>query len=206
VAVLPAAVAILKALGLESAIVSALQMVIPVFTQIIVDRVVVEGDRTLSICSSSDARGARLRDRGDGRPALPHEAAAVHRLGDARSISLQRLLAADELLRDATHWRHPTPAPGMRTRVREFIATRCGRIVVGRAARRHAGDDVRPQSALVAGLSRDRARLRRDDVLLGAPAAVARQARMHGRYQSHQIDAIKGIETVKSMGAEQTFP
>jgi ABC-type bacteriocin/lantibiotic exporter with double-glycine peptidase domain len=27
----------------------------------------------------------------------------------------------------------------------------------------------------------------------------------YGRYQSHQIDAIKGIETVKSMGAEQTF-
>ena len=28
----------------------------------------------------------------------------------------------------------------------------------------------------------------------------------HGKYQSFQIDAIKGIETVKSLGAEALLP
>lgn len=199
---------IVKALGL-AAIVSALQMVIPVFTQIIVDRVVVEGDRTLLnllilgmlavlvfmtgatvvqryLMSFAAVRidSATLDHLTQRLLALPMSYFATRRTGD-----IQRRL---EGMRHVREFIVQQGVGGLSSAV-QLVATLAMMFVYS------------PRLSLV--------------FLATAPAyavmmySSARYLRplldkledAYGRYQSHQIDAIKGIETVKSMGAEQTF-
>jgi HlyB family type I secretion system ABC transporter len=199
---------ILKAVGL-AAIVSALQMVIPVFTQIIVDRVVVEGDRTLLnlliagmltvlvfmtgatviqryLMSFAAVRidSATLDHLTQRLLALPMSYFSTRRTGD-----IQRRL---EGMRHVREFIVQQGVGGLSSAV-QLVATLTMMFVYS------------PRLSLV--------------FLATAPAyavmmySSARYLRplldkledAYGRYQSHQIDAIKGIETVKSMGAEQTF-
>ena len=93
-------------------IVSVLQMVIPVFTQVIVDRVLVEHDvGLLNILIVGMVGGRRLHPGRHGHPALPAELhRGPHRLGHARLPHPPAAQPADELLQHPAHRRHPAPA------------------------------------------------------------------------------------------------
>ena len=198
----------LKALAL-AAIVSGLQMVLPVFTQIIVDRVVVNQDRALLtllitgmlavlvfmtaatlvqryLMSFAAVRidAATLDHLTRRLLALPMSYFATRRTGD-----IQRRLAGMKQVREFL----VQQGVGALSAAVQLLATLTMMMVYS------------PRLTLVflattplyAALMYYSARFLRPllDKLEDA----------YGRYHSHQIDAIKGIETVKSMAAEGTF-
>ncbi len=93
-------------------IVSVLQMVIPVFTQVIVDRVLVERDvNLLNILIGGMAGVVVVHADRHGHPALPAQLyRGARRLGDARLPHPAAPEPADELLQHPAHRRHPAPA------------------------------------------------------------------------------------------------
>ena len=204
----PYARLMMKAVALAG-IVSGLQMVVPVFTQIIIDRVVVEQDRELLglliigmmivlffmtsatlvqryLMSFAAVRidSATLDHLTRRLLALPMSYFATRRTGD-----IQRRL------------------DGMR-QVREFLVQQG---VTGLSA----GVQLLATLAMMAIYSPSLTLV----FLATTPlygALMYYSARFlrplldkleesYGHYRSHQIDAIKGIETVKAMGAEGTF-
>jgi len=197
-----------KAIGL-AAIASALQMVFPIFTQIIVDRVLVDRDLTLLhvivgsmllvlvfmtvailvqryLLSFSAVRidAATLDFLTRKLLALPMSYFTTRRTGD-----IQRRLA------------------GMR-QVREFLVQSCvtgltagvqlvaslGLMIVYSSTLTGVFLITAPLYALLMGFSAKWLRPIFDNLEEG-----------FGKYNSHQIDAIRGIETVKAMGAESAF-
>ncbi|MEO7456601.1 MAG: peptidase domain-containing ABC transporter [Gemmatimonadaceae bacterium] len=197
-----------KAVAL-AAIVSALQMVLPVFTQIIVDRVVVEQDRGLLgllivgmmgvlvfmtiatllqryLMSFAAVRidSATLDHLTRRLLALPMSYFSTRRTGD-----IQRRLDGMQHVREF----FVQQGVGALSAAVQLVATLTMMVVYS------------PRLTLVflatvplyGGMMFYSSRFLRPllDKLEDA----------YGRYHSHQIDAIKGIETVKSMSAEGTF-
>jgi HlyB family type I secretion system ABC transporter len=197
-----------KALGLAG-IVSALQMVLPVFTQIIVDRVVVEQDRTLLGLMVGGMLGV-----------LVFMTAAT---------LLQRYLMSFVAVRlDSSTLDHLTQRL-LALPMSYFSTRRTGDIQRRLEGMRHVREFFVQQG--VAGLS---AVIQLAATLLmmfvyssrltlvflvtaplyaGMMYFSARYLRplfdkledAYGKYHSYQIDAIRGIETVKAMAAEGTF-
>jgi HlyB family type I secretion system ABC transporter len=197
-----------RAVGL-AAIVSALQMVLPVFTQIIVDRVVVEQDKSLLNLLIAGMLGvlvfmtaatvvqrylmsfvavridsATLDHLTRRLLTLPMSYFATRRTGD-----IQRRL---EGLRHVREFFVQQGVGGLTSAV-QLVAT-LGMMFVYSARLALVFMATAP---LYAALMYNSARYLRPllDKLEDA----------YGRYQSHQIDAIRGIETVKAMAAEGTF-
>ncbi len=199
---------LLQALGL-GLIGAALQMILPIFTQVIVDRVLVERRRVaLEHDRRLDDRGPGLPGPIDGRPALSVE---LRRRADRRVIARlpdpQAPGPSDVYFSTRRTGDIQRRLEGMRN-VREFLV-QSG--VAGLAAATQLG------ASLILMLIYSRALT--VVFLLTAPlygllmVLSARWLRpvfdtledSFGKYHSHQIDAIKGIETVKALGAEGSF-
>ncbi len=199
---------IAKAVGL-AAVVSTLQMVLPVFTQIIVDRVVVEQDRALlSLLITGMLAVLVFMTVGTVVQRYLMSFVAVRVDSGTLDYLTQRLLALPmsyfSTRRTGDIQRR---LEGMR-KVREFLVQQG---VTGLSSLVQLTATVlmmfvySPRLSVVflttaplyAALMYFSARFLRPllDKLEDA----------YGRYQSHQIDAIRGIETVKAMGAEGTF-
>jgi ATP-binding cassette subfamily B protein len=204
----PHAGLLLRALGL-ALVVSALQMVFPVFTQVIVDRVVVEQDVALLhllvgamaavmvfmvaalaaqryllsfVAVRVDAASLDLLVR--RLLALPASYFATRRTGD-----LQRRLDGARQVRDVL--------------VQQGVAgvTAAAQIVATLVLMLVYSPVLTLVFVAVAPLY---------GLLMLASSRILRPIFDHleeafGKYQSRQIDAIKGIETVKALGAESTF-
>jgi ATP-binding cassette subfamily B protein len=197
-----------RAVGL-AAVVSALQMVLPVFTQIIVDRVVVEQDKSLLNLLIAGMLGVLVF----------MTAATV----------IQRYLMSFVAVRiDSATLDHLTRR--LLTLPMSYFATRrTGDIQRRLEGMRHVREFFVQQGVggltaavqLAATLAMMFVYSARLALVFMATAPVyaalmynsARYLRplldkledAYGRYQSHQIDAIRGIETVKAMAAEGTF-
>jgi ATP-binding cassette subfamily B protein len=197
-----------RAVGL-AAIVSALQMVLPVFTQIIVDRVVVEQDRTLLNLLIAGMLGvlvfmtaatiiqrylmsfvavridsATLDHLTRRLLTLPMSYFATRRTGD-----IQRRL---EGMRHVREFLVQQGVGGLSSAV-QLVATLVMMFVYsGRLALVFLAT-----APLYAALMYNSARYLRP--------LLDKLEDSYGRYQSHQIDAIRGIETVKAMAAEGSF-
>jgi ATP-binding cassette subfamily B protein len=197
-----------KAVGL-AAIVSALQMVLPVFTQIIVDRVVVEQDRTLLNLLVVGMLGVLVfMTVGTVVQRYLMSFVAV-RIDSATLDHLTRRLLSLPMSYFATRRTGDIQRrlEGMRY-VREFFV-------------QHGVGALSAAVQLLATLAMMfvySARLTLVFLVTAPLYAImmynsARYLRplldkledAYGRYQSHQIDAIRGIETVKAMAAEGTF-
>jgi ATP-binding cassette subfamily B protein len=199
---------LLRALGL-AAVVSSLQMSLPVFTQVIVDRVLVEQDVSLLnlmigamaavMAFMIAALGAQryllsfVAVRVDAATldfltrrllALPVSYFAARRTGD-----IQRRLDGVRQLRDflVQHG-----VAGL-TAVVQILAT----LVLMFAYSPTLGLVFLATAPLYALLMRVSARVLRP--------IFDRLEEAFGKYRSHQIDAIKGIETVKALGGENAF-
>jgi len=197
-----------KAVGL-SAIVSSLQMVLPVFTQIIVDRVVVEQDRSLLNLLIAGMLGVLVFMTAATVVQRYLMSFVAVRIDSATLDHLTRRLLTLPMSYFATRRTGDIQRrlEGMRY-VREFFVQQ-GVNALSSAVQLLATLLMMfiysPHLALV--------------FLATAPAYAllmynsARYLRplldkledAYGRYQSHQIDAIRGIETVKAMAAEGTF-
>ncbi len=198
----------LKAIGL-AAIVSALSMVLPVFTQIIVDRVVVDQDRALLgvlvfgmfgvlffmtmatllqryLMSFAAVRidSATLDYLTRRLLALPMSYFGTRRTGD-----IQRRLDGMKQVREFL----VQQGIGALSSAVQLIVTLVMMLVYSPRLMLVFMATVPLYGALMYFSSRYLRPL--FDKLEDA----------YGHYRSHQIDAIKGIETVKSMGAEGTF-
>jgi ATP-binding cassette subfamily B protein len=197
-----------KAVGL-AAIVSALQMVLPVFTQIIVDRVVVEQDRSLLtlliigmlavlvfmtaatvvqryLLSFVAVRvdSATLDYLTQRLLALPMSYFATRRTGD-----IQRRL---EGMRHVREFLVQQGVSGLSSVV-QLTAT----VLMMFVYSPRLSVVFLATAPLYAALMYFSARYLRP--------LLDRLEDAYGKYQSNQIDAIRGIETVKAMGAEGTF-
>ena len=198
----------LKALAL-AAIVSGLQMVLPVFTQIIVDRVVVNQDRALLglliigmlgvlvfmtaatlvqryLMSFAAVRidAATLDHLTRRLLALPMSYFATRRTGD-----IQRRLAGMKQVREflVQHGVGALSASVQLLATLTMMMVYSPRLTLVFLA----------TTPLYAALMFYSSRFLRP--------LLDKLEESYGRYHSHQIDAIKGIETVKSMAAEGTF-
>ena len=194
---------------LLAVVVTLLQLLFPVFTQIVVDTVIVENDvGLLQDHPHRDGRGARLRAAGEPGAGVPAQLRRrADRRGHPRFPHAAAAVAADALLQQPAHRRHPAPP-----------RRRAGGPPVRRAAR-HRGS---------AGAPRGRRRRRPDGRLQpDAPAVFlvtiplyvgmmwfsvkvlrplfADLEESQGQYASQQIDAIKGIEAVKAASGEMAF-
>ena len=197
-----------KAVGL-AAIVSALQMVLPVFTQIIVDRVVVEQDLTLLNLLIAGMLGVLVFMTVATIIQRYLMSFVAVRIDSATLDHLTRRLLALPMAYFATRRTGDIQRrlEGMR-HVREFIV-------------QHGVGGLSAAVQLVATLGMMFVYSGRLTLVFLATAPLyalmmynsARYLRplldkledSYGRYQSHQIDAIRGIETVKAMAAESTF-
>ena len=198
----------LRALGL-AIVVSALQLVLPVFTQVIVDRVLVEQDVTLLrllivamgatmvfIMASLLAQRyllsfAAVRIDAAGLDfitrrllALPMSYFATRRTGD-----LQRRIEGVRQIRDLMV---QNGIAGV-TAVAQLIAT-VGLMAVYSPTLTLVFLTTAPLYGLLMFIAVRRLRPTFYDL-----------EDAYGRYHSYQVDAIKGIETVKAVGGEQMF-
>lgn len=198
----------LKALAL-AAIVSGLQMVLPVFTQIIVDRVVVDQDRALLGLLVTGMLGVLVFMTAATLVQRYLMSFAAVRIDSATLDHLTRRLLALPMSYFATRRTGDIQRrlEGMK-HVREFLVQQ------GVGA-------LSASVQLVATLTMMAVYSPRLTVVFLATtplyaALMYFSSRIlrplldkledsYGRYHSHQIDAIKGIETVKSMAAEGTF-
>jgi ATP-binding cassette subfamily B protein len=197
-----------KAVGL-AAVISALQMVLPVFTQIIVDRVVVEQDRALlSLLITGMLAVLVFMTVGTVVQRYLMSFVAVRVDSGTLDYLTQRLLALPmsyfSTRRTGDIQRR---LEGMR-QVREFLVQQGVSglsSIVQLTATLLMMFIYSPRLSVVflatapiyAALMYYSARFLRP--------LLDRLEDAYGRYQSHQIDAIRGIETVKAMGAEGTF-
>ena len=197
-----------KAVSL-AAIVSALQMVLPIFTQIIVDRVVVEQDRSLLGLLIVGMLAVLLFMTAATIVQRYLMSFAAVRIDSATLDHLTRRLLALPMSYFATRRTGDIQRrlDGMRT-VREFLVQQG---VGGLSA-------VVQLVATLIMMSIYSGRLTLV-FLMTSPLYIIlmfysrrilrplldKLEESYGRYHSHQIDAIKGIETVKAMGAEGTF-
>jgi ATP-binding cassette subfamily B protein len=197
-----------KAIGL-AAIVSALQMVLPIFTQIIVDRVVIEQDSNLLFLMVAGMLGVLVFMTG--------------------ATVLQRYLMSFIAVRiDSSTLDHLTQRL-LALPMSYFATRRTGDIQRRLEGMRHVREFLVQQGVgglsalvqLVATVSMMFVYNSRLAFVFLATAPLygammyfsARYLRplldkledAYGRYHSYQIDAIRGIETVKAMGAEGTF-
>ena len=198
----------LKALAL-AAIVSGLQMVLPVFTQIIVDRVVVDQDRSLLHLLIIGMLGVLVFMTAATLVQRYLMSFAAVRIDSATLDHLTRRLLALPMSYFATRRTGDIQRrlEGMK-HVREFLVQQgVGALSAG--------------VQLLATLTMMLVYSPRLTLVFLATAPLygalmyysSRFLRplldkledAYGRYHSHQIDAIKGIETVKSMAAEGTF-
>ena len=192
-----------------AAIVSALQMVLPIFTQIIVDRVVIDQDRALLSLLILGMLGVLVFMTAATVVQRYLMSFAAVRIDSATLDHLTRRLLALPMSYFATRRTGDIQRrlDGMR-QVREFLVQQgVGALsaMVQLIATLAMMAIYSPRLMLV--------------FLATAPlygALMYYSARFlrplldkledaYGKYHSHQIDAIKGIETVKSMAAEGTF-
>ena len=192
-----------------AAIVSALQMVLPIFTQIIVDRVVVDQDRALLTLLIMGMLGVLLFMTAATIVQRYLMSFAAVRIDSATLDHLtQRLLAlpmsyfstrrTGDIQRRLEGMRH----------VREFIVSQG---VGGLSSSVQLVATLAMMFIYSAKLAL--VFLATAPLYMAMMYSSARYLRplldkledSYGKYHSHQIDAIKGIETVKSMGAEGTF-
>ncbi len=190
-------------------IVSALQMVIPVFTQVIVDRVVVERDMTLLhilIVGMAGVVGFTLIATLVQRYLLSWAAVRV----DAASLDFitRRLLGLP------MHYFTSRRTGDIQRRlngiwqIREFMVEH-GVASLTAVAQLLAAVTLMllysPTLTLVFLSSAPLLILLMRFASSRLRPLYSELEESYGRYQSFQIDAIKGIETVKSLGAEQAF-
>ena len=199
---------LLRALALAG-IVSGLQMVLPVFTQVIVDRVVVEQDRGLLTLMVGGMLAVLLFMTASTvlqRYLLSFTAVRV----DASTLDyLTRRLLALPMSYFATRRTGDIQRrlDGMR-QVREFLVSQG---VGGLSALVQLVATLTMMFIYSASLAL--VFLATAPIYIGLMYFSARLLRpllskleeAYGKYHSHQIDAIKGIETVKAMGAEGAF-
>ena len=204
----PYARLMMKALALAG-IVSALQMVLPVFTQIIIDRVVVEQDRDLLSLLIMGMMVVLVFMTSATLVQRYLMSFAAVRIDSATLDHLTRRLLALPMSYFATRRTGDIQRrlDGMR-QVREFLVQQG---VVGLSAIVQLLATLTmmtiysPSLTLVfltttplyAALMYYSAKFLRP--------LLDKLEESYGHYRSHQIDAIKGIETVKAMGAEGTF-
>ena len=197
-----------KALGL-AAIVSALQMVLPIFTQIIVDRVVVDQDRALLGLLIIGMFGVLLFMTVATVVQRYLMSFAAVRIDSATLDFLTRRLLALPMSYFATRRTGDIQRrlEGMK-RVREFLVQQ------GVGALSSAVQLVATLVMMAVYSPRLTVVFLATAPLYGAlmyfsakylRPLLDKLEDSYGRYHSHQIDAIKGIETVKSMAAEGTF-
>jgi ATP-binding cassette subfamily B protein len=199
---------ILRALGL-AAVISGLQMLLPVFTQVVVDRVVVDRDvalLNLLILAMALVMVVTILATGIQRYLLAFVAVRVdaatldflvRRLlalpltyfSSRRTGDLQRRLEGVRQLRDVL-LQHGVTAMTSAVQLAAMLALM---VVYSRMLALIFLGAV-PVYALLMLVS---ARVLRP--------IYGRLEEAFGKYHSHQIDAIKGIETVKALGAESAF-
>jgi len=197
-----------KAVGL-AAVVSGLQMVMPVFTQVIVDRVLVEQDSSLLTLMIVGMLGVLVFTTVATIVQRYLMSFVAVRLDSTTLDHLTRRLLALPMSYFATRRTGDIQRrlEGMR-HVREFIVQQgvgglsaAVQLVVTLAMMFVYSPRLTfvflATAPLYAGLMYYSARYLRP--------LLDRLEEAYGRYQSYQIDAIKGIETVKAMGAEGTF-
>ncbi|MDB4890336.1 MAG: ATP-binding cassette protein [Gemmatimonadetes bacterium] len=198
----------LKALAL-AAIVSGLQMVLPIFTQVIVDRVVVEQDRGLLGLLILGMMGVLVFMTAATLVQRYLMSFAAVRIDSATLDHLTRRLLALPMSYFATRRTGDIQRrlEGMK-QVREFLVQQ------GVGALSAAVQLIITLTVMLVYSPRLTLVFLATAPLYGALMYYsARFLRplldkledAYGKYHSHQIDAIKGIETVKSMAAEGTF-
>ena len=198
----------LKALAL-AAIVSGLQMVLPVFTQIIVDRVVVNQDRALLGLLVTGMLGVLVFMTAATLVQRYLMSFAAVRIDAATLDHLTRRLLALPMSYFATRRTGDIQRrlAGMK-QVREFLVQH------GVGALSAAVQLLATLTMMMVYSPRLTLVFLATTPLYGAlmyfssrflRPLLDKLEEAYGRYHSHQIDAIKGIETVKSMAAEGTF-
>jgi ATP-binding cassette subfamily B protein len=197
-----------KAVGL-AAIVSALQMVLPVFTQIIVDRVVVEQDRSLLSLLIAGMLGVLVFMTAATVIQRYLMSFVAVRIDSATLDHLTRRLLALPMSYFATRRTGDIQRrlEGMR-HVREFIVQQgVGGLSAGvqLVATLLMMFVYSPRLALVFLATAPLYALMMYNSARYLRPLLDKLEDAYGRYQSHQIDAIRGIETVKAMAAESTF-
>ncbi len=199
---------LLRSLGL-AAVVSALQMVLPVFTQVIVDRVLVEHDVSLLnllIGAMGVVMALMVASMGVQRYLLSFVAVRV----DSATLDfLTRRLLALPTTYFATRRTGDIQRRLVGVRqVRDFLVQH-GVAALTAAVQLLASLALMfvysPRLALIFFATAPLYAL-----LMAASARLLRPIfdrleEAFGKYHSHQIDAIKGIETVKALGAENAF-
>ncbi|MEO5814935.1 MAG: peptidase domain-containing ABC transporter [Gemmatimonadaceae bacterium] len=198
----------LKALAL-AAIVSGLQMVLPIFTQVIVDRVVVEQDRGLLGLLIIGMLGVLVFMTAATLVQRYLMSFAAVRIDSATLDHLTRRLLALPMSYFATRRTGDIQRrlEGMK-QVREFLVQQ------GVGALSAAVQLIITLTVMVVYSPRLTLVFLATAPLYGAlmyysskflRPLLDKLEDAYGKYHSHQIDAIKGIETVKSMAAEGTF-
>lgn len=197
-----------KAVSL-AAIVSALQMVLPIFTQIIVDRVVIEQDRSLLALLIFGMLGVLMFMIAATLVQRYLMSFAAVRIDSATLDHLTRRLLALPMSYFATRRTGDIQRrlDGMRT-VREFIVQQGvgGLSSVVQLLATLTMMSIYSVKLTLVFLTTTPLYV----ILMYFSRRILRPLldkleESYGRYHSHQIDAIKGIETVKAMGAEGTF-
>ncbi len=159
---------------LLAVVVTMLQLLFPVFTQVVVDTVIVENDvALLTDHPHRDGRHARLHAAGQPGAGIPPQLRRrAHRRRDPGFPHAAAAVAAAALLQQPANRRHPAAAGRRAAGAPVRRAARDRRTPVASHARRRRRLDGRLQPAAGGGVPGDLAALRRHDVVLGQGPAT----------------------------------